>query len=156
NFIIALLPYMEQGPLYQNLANLSSNFTKSNPQYLWCNTATASDPVKSPGSQVLNVLLCPSDKLGKKTTVYQTYTFAYTNYGGIQGTQQDYYNAIRYPFDGLLFPNSYVTINQITDGTSNPIMLGERTYADTNPTGQAAVLAAGGWAWANYNSMQDF
>src|SRR5262249_46171604 len=87
----ALLPYIEQGNLYNYMSTVSNNFTNPNAQYAVCATATASDPTKSPGSQVVPGLICPSEGLASNTTVYQSSTFGMTTYGCVQGTQYDYY-----------------------------------------------------------------
>ncbi|MCE9562212.1 MAG: DUF1559 domain-containing protein [Planctomycetes bacterium] len=155
-----LLPYLEQGPLYQSMATLSNNFTLGGTplgaQYIYTHTATASDPTQSPGSQVLPALLCPSDILPKPPTfTYTLYTFAYTNYGAIQGTQMDDDSLITYPFDGAFYPNSRTTIADVTDGLSNTLFFAERTYKDANVSAQIAILKVGGWSWCNYNSMED-
>jgi prepilin-type N-terminal cleavage/methylation domain-containing protein/prepilin-type processing-associated H-X9-DG protein len=158
NWIIVLLPYIEQGPLYTNLSNLSAGFTLGNPQYTWCAQATATDPTLSPGSQIITTLLCPSDPVPKTinaTVSGHPMTLVPSNYGAVQGTQEDYYGNIAYPFDGVMFPNSFVTLTQITDGTSNTIMIGERTYTDPTPPAQTQLRASPGWAWVNFNSMQD-
>ncbi len=156
----ALLPYLEQDPLYRNMATLSNNFTLGGTplgaQYVYSKTATASDPTQSPGSQVLPMLICPSDILPKPPTfVYTLYTFAYTNYGCVQGTQMDDDSLLTYPFDGVFYPNSKTAIRDVTDGLSSTIFFAERTYKDANVSAQIAILKVGGWSWCNYNSMED-
>jgi prepilin-type N-terminal cleavage/methylation domain-containing protein/prepilin-type processing-associated H-X9-DG protein len=156
----ALLPYLEQGPLYQNMAALSNNFTIGGTalgaQYVYTKTVTATDPVLSPGSQVVPLLLCPSDVLPNPPTVtYSFYTFAYSNYGAVQGTQTDEDSLLTYPFDGPFYPNSRTTIADVTDGLSGTLFFAERTYKEAHVAGQVAILKVGGWSWCNYNSMQD-
>jgi prepilin-type N-terminal cleavage/methylation domain-containing protein/prepilin-type processing-associated H-X9-DG protein len=157
----AIFPYMEQGNIYNAMANVSNNFTVGSPssvaaQYSYTATATATDPTKSPGSQVVSMLLCPSDTLLSQQLTFSNYTFAYTNYGCIQGTQDDYYGDLAYPFDGVFYPNSATTMVGIIDGTSNTLFFGERTYWDPNPYAQTAILKSGGWSWCGFNSMQDY
>lgn len=154
----ALLPYIEQDNLYKSISNLSQGFTNVNAQYAYCATATAGDPNLSPGSQVINMLICPSETLASKTTVYQTNTFGITTYGCVQGTQFDFYNSIAYPFDGVFYPNSTTRIADILDGASNTIFFAERTFFDPDANGNKAINGAGvgGWAWCGWNSMQDY
>jgi prepilin-type processing-associated H-X9-DG protein len=83
------------------------------------------------------------------------YTFAYTNYGAVQGTQLDDDSTITYPFDGVFYPNSKTAIRDVTDGLSSTIFFAERTYKEANVSGQIAILKVGGWAWCNWNSMED-
>jgi len=155
-----LLPYAEQAPLYQSMATLSNDFTIGGTplgaQYVYTQTATASDPTLSPGSQVLPMLICPSDALPKPPTfTYTFYTFAFTNYGAVQGTQMNDDSLITYPFDGVFYPNSRTAIRDVTDGLSTTIFFAERTYKDENVSAQVALLKVGGWSWCNFNSMED-
>ena len=140
------------------MASLSSNFTNASSQYVYTATATASNSALSPGSQVIPLFLCPSEAWQQKTTVYSNSTFGLTSYGAVQGIQDDYYGDITIPFAGAIYPNSVTTVGMVSDGMSNTIFYAERTYTDPNPSAQAAMRAAGmgGWAWANYNSMEDY
>ncbi len=151
----ALLPYMEQGNTYNAMASLSNNFTSTSRQYAYTNSPTA------PGAQVISILRCPAEPWSQTTTTYTTggnsYTFGLTSYGAVQGTQDDYYGDVKYPFDGVFYPNSTTTIAGVTDGLSNTIFFAERTYTYPNPSAQAAIRAAGigGLAWCTFNSMED-
>ncbi|MBA4188097.1 MAG: hypothetical protein C0467_08765 [Planctomycetaceae bacterium] len=156
----ALLPYLEQSNLYESMASLSNNFTLGGTplgaQYVYTKTITATDPALSPGSQVLPMLLCPSDVLPNPPTfTYSFYTFAFTNYGAIQGTQMNDDSLITYPFDGVFYPNSRTAIRDVTDGLSTTIFFAERSYKDANVSAQIALLKVGGWSWCNFNSMED-
>jgi prepilin-type N-terminal cleavage/methylation domain-containing protein/prepilin-type processing-associated H-X9-DG protein len=153
----AIFPYMEQGNVATAMSSLSNGFTNTSAQYAYTATATANDPAKSPGSTPLSILICPSEPWSQKTYVYGSSTFALTSYGPVQGTQEDYFGHIYYPFDGVFYPNSSTTLLGITDGTSNTIFFAERSYTDPkNPTSQAAIRKSVGWAWCSYNSMQDY
>jgi len=55
-------------------------------------------------------------------------------------------------FDGVFQINSKTTINGISDGTSNTLMLGERYARDNIFTNLPNFR---GWAWANYSAGQD-
>jgi prepilin-type processing-associated H-X9-DG protein len=78
-----------------------------------------------------------------------------TSYCGNAGTVSVYWpNASQ---DGLFFINSNIRITDITDGTSNTFMFGERNHRDPNfdaLTGNS-LKTYGGWAWANVYSMED-
>src|SRR5260370_26751632 len=74
SWITALLPYIEQGNTYSAMSSLSNNFTNTNAQYTYSATATATDPTKSPGSQVIPILVCPSEAWTQRTSTYSTST----------------------------------------------------------------------------------
>jgi prepilin-type N-terminal cleavage/methylation domain-containing protein/prepilin-type processing-associated H-X9-DG protein len=156
SWITALLPYIEQGNTYNIMASLSNNFTDPNAQYVYTATATATDPSKSPGSQVIPMLICPSEAWTQRTSTFSTSTFALTSYGCVQGTQDDFYGDLTHPFDGVFYPNSTTKIGDVTDGMSNTIFFAERSYTDPNPSAQTAIQKSVGWSWANFNSMQDY
>jgi prepilin-type N-terminal cleavage/methylation domain-containing protein/prepilin-type processing-associated H-X9-DG protein len=158
---VALFPFMEQGNLYNAIAAQSNNFTNINAQYSFSLTATASNPSLSPGSQVVPMLLCPSEAWDQQTETYSNCTFGITNYGCVQGTQYDYYGDISNPFDGVFFINSITTVPAVSDGMSNTIFFAERTYVGPNTdapgyaTAQEKIQNVGGWAWCNY-FMEDY
>jgi prepilin-type N-terminal cleavage/methylation domain-containing protein/prepilin-type processing-associated H-X9-DG protein len=158
----ALFPFMEQGNTYNAMASLSSNFTSPQAQYAYTATATATNPTLSPGSQPIPMLLCPSEAWGQKTQVYSHYTFGITNYGCVQGTQEDYGGDLSYPYDGVFYINSMNTVATVSDGMSNTIFFAERTYTGPNrnalnyPAAQKAIQGVGGWAWCGWNSMEDY
>jgi prepilin-type processing-associated H-X9-DG protein len=53
-----------------------------------------------------------------------------------------------------MYYNSSVSINQITDGTSNTLLAGERFSLDPAMT-DSQLADVRGWAWCNYNSGED-
>ena len=64
------------------------------------------------------------------------------------------WNVASASFNGVMYYNSSVKIGQITDGTSNTLLVGERYSKD--PDLQDADLSdVRGWAWTNYNSGED-
>jgi prepilin-type N-terminal cleavage/methylation domain-containing protein len=105
----ALLPYLEQGNLYNFMSGLSNQFTNTSNQYVYTNAATASDPTQSPGSQKLSLLICPSESFDMNYT-YKTYQFVGVSYCPVQGTQDTYYKYVTYPYDGVFYPNSRTTV----------------------------------------------
>jgi prepilin-type N-terminal cleavage/methylation domain-containing protein/prepilin-type processing-associated H-X9-DG protein len=157
SWITALLPYMEQGNLYNAMAALSGDFTNVSAQYGYSATATAGNPTASPGSQVIPTLICPAEPWAQRTITYSTSTFAMTSYGCVQGTQDDFYGDLTHPFDGVFYPNSTTKVTDVSDGLSSTIFFAERTYTNpSNLTAQNAIRGSVGWSWANYNSMQDY
>jgi prepilin-type N-terminal cleavage/methylation domain-containing protein/prepilin-type processing-associated H-X9-DG protein len=159
SFFEALLPYLEQQGLYNEL-----NFVgpTSIPHY-YCisNKATPGNNSQyinclgpnSPGATIVPTFLCPSDWTPQQTTYTSgpnTYYFGAQTYGGNAGTFAFYNNAMTQ--DGIFYMNSAVRITDITDGTSNTILFGERNRFDKafkTLTG-GDLFEKSGWAWANY------
>jgi prepilin-type N-terminal cleavage/methylation domain-containing protein len=62
---------------------------------------------------------CPADSRQDRIWVLDGRPYAITSYQGIQGSD-------RYSRDGLFFAESNLSLVQISDGTSNTLMIGER------------------------------
>src|SRR4029078_10248539 len=56
--------------------------------------------------------------------------------------------------NGVMYYNSRVRIRDITDGTTNTILAGERFSFDMSLT-DPDLADRRGWAWTNYNSGED-
>jgi prepilin-type N-terminal cleavage/methylation domain-containing protein len=162
NLFMAMLPFIEQGNLYTQLnlvgtGYLTYNGTKyygNSSQYLNANGAT------SPGATVLSFLVCPSSlapSLTTYTTGGVTYSMGATCYGGVAGTETNYYNYMS--CDGVFYINSTVHLTDIIDGTSNTWMFAEHNRVD--PTydllyPKSPIGMTGGWAWANQYVGEDY
>jgi prepilin-type N-terminal cleavage/methylation domain-containing protein/prepilin-type processing-associated H-X9-DG protein len=135
-FIVHLLPYLDQAPLY-NLTNPGAN------------TMLASGQMAS----VIPVLLCPSDPTGARETENTTYTtgnlnVAVTNYKGVIGSDWDWgtyaNNVVNAGSDSFVDNNGlfhalnyrkYKKMSSITDGTSNTVAIGESVCNPNFATG---------------------
>jgi len=111
---IALMPYIEQDNLRRTL-DLTSTYA-----------ANTLGPT-SVGAQVMAILICPSDAAMPDPAVgeYGAYYFGLTSYPGCSGTSFTSTNGATMAQNGIFFTNSSITIQQITDGTSNTFMIGE-------------------------------
>jgi prepilin-type N-terminal cleavage/methylation domain-containing protein/prepilin-type processing-associated H-X9-DG protein len=149
----ALLPFVEQDNIYKSL-NLNGN---SNSQY---NAGNCDSPT-APGATIVKTFLCPSD-VGAPQTTYttggKTFYFGANTYGGNAGAVSFYTFADSktgqggMTQDGIFYINSNVGVGDITDGTSNTIMFGERMRKDATYDriyGPPAFDSRSGWAWAN-------
>jgi prepilin-type N-terminal cleavage/methylation domain-containing protein/prepilin-type processing-associated H-X9-DG protein len=138
----ALLPFVEQDPVYKAL-----DFTKN--QYANCGSQTA------PGAAVIQTFICPSDLLSQDfqstyTTGGKTYYFGANSYGGNAGVRSFYSDSMTR--DGIFYINSKVRFADITDGSSNTFLFGERFHYDPTfdklyPNGP--IQQKTGWAWSN-------
>jgi prepilin-type N-terminal cleavage/methylation domain-containing protein/prepilin-type processing-associated H-X9-DG protein len=135
NPFIEMLPYYEQDNLQRQFI-LTGNF--------FANYASDS----APGAQVIKFLICPSAPF--PSYLYLTsnglYHYGVCSYGGNGGTRFG-------GTDGLFASTQKVRLTDITDGTSNTLMFGERYPVDPNFdklfTGYVKV-GAGIWAFPLY------
>ncbi len=155
--MVALLPYFEQDNLQKNVDNYLYYAGGYNSQY---NGDYCLGP-NSLGAQVIQILICPSDRLDNPVQKYtyqgKDYYFGLSSYGGNAGQISAYYTKATQ--DGVFCINSRTRIADITDGTSNTLFFGERyhydpTYDQLYPS-EPLASSWGGWAWANETSLQD-
>src|SRR5262249_37884101 len=124
---VEAFPYFEQGNLYRcwDYNDYRNNLKGGT------NATTA---------QVLPLLLCPSDPLPNPVFDYiamdpanawRNGFYGLTSYGGTPG-RPSAGNAQTAPqiWDGIFFANSQVRIADVTDGTGNTFLLGERYHRD--------------------------
>jgi prepilin-type N-terminal cleavage/methylation domain-containing protein/prepilin-type processing-associated H-X9-DG protein len=143
---VAIMPFIEQNGLYSSLV-----VNQENPQ-----NVNAASPT-SPGATVIPITICPSDP-AMPTPAQGTYsgmTFAVTSYCGNSGTSTTSNVGSSMLLDGMFWINSKVRIREVQDGTSNTLLMGERTRLKLNQTSSTAQVV-GGWAWVNQYSMEDF
>ncbi len=111
SWILKILPYMEELVLYRKIDQSAGAYAAVNAQYRAAPIAIAICP-SYPGEEVLN------DK-----------SIAITTYSGC-------YHDVEAPIDddnhGLLFLNSHVRFDEIYDGSSNTLLLGEKLESDTD------------------------
>jgi prepilin-type processing-associated H-X9-DG protein len=124
-----LLPYLEQQTLWDEAV---VSF-RANPDFL--------GPPSHPGAErALPVFGCPNDsRTATPQRVADYYTRGLTSYLGVAGWNMD-------RPDGVLFPNSAVRLTDITDGSSNTLLVGER------PPSADMVL---GWWYAGWGQNRD-
>jgi len=128
SWLTRLLPYVEQEALWQRSlsAFMQNKFFETPPHFAIC-------------ERVVPAYVCPMDPKAQQPQVFPDFTMAFTDYLGVWGTN-------RRQRDGVLFLDSNVRISDITDGTSNTLMVGER------PPSADGVL---GWWYAGWGQVQD-
>lgn len=139
SWLTYILPYVEQAPLYNQLILTQR-------EYAYCLGPT------SPGANVVPIYICPSDYVPATTIEYGTYYFGVNSYFGNAGTKA--WPVSSASLNGVLYYNSSMRISNITDGTSNTLLAGER-YSQDPVVPDVDLADWRGWAWTNYNSGGD-
>ena len=140
-----VLPYIDQAPLY-NLLNAGSTTLDQN---------LANATVRQALQQPMAVFLCPSDpgpNLNDYVSSSNNYNFTVTDgTTSYQIARSDYVMVANawdsttppvYPAHGIGFANSSIRFRDITDGSSNTILVGERAYVykSNNKVGGANAI----------------
>jgi prepilin-type N-terminal cleavage/methylation domain-containing protein/prepilin-type processing-associated H-X9-DG protein len=162
NELVALLPFLEQQALYQQL-KVAGPFP------------FMADPTipGGPCSTALSVLACPSDALPSPPTTQtppvlfgSTAYFGVTSYAGNYGALPE--GDINLGLDGVFVPQSSgptalpvspTRIMGITDGTSNTILFGERHSTDPNWNVYVAAIGAffgGDWTSVTFYDLYSY
>ena len=139
SWLTMILPYIDQAPLF-------SEIDLTQREYDYCGSPT------SPGASLIAAYICPADYVPQTVIQYSTYYFGVNSYFANAGTCA--WPVGSASLNGVMYYNSSVTINQITDGTSNTLLAGERYSKDPSLT-DSQLAGVRGWAWTNYNSGQD-
>lgn len=132
---MALLPFVEQQPLYDRLGPITANMDLSD--------ATRLSLVQT----VLTGYICPSDSgpdLNEKTEPYgASQRLARSNYLGIMGSTT--VQASTDDGNGIMFQKSKIRFGDIKDGSSQTFLLGERDHI----TRRGALWAGTARSWSS-------
>jgi prepilin-type N-terminal cleavage/methylation domain-containing protein/prepilin-type processing-associated H-X9-DG protein len=132
-----LLPYVEQDALYRQMG-VSESTMFGNKQSTF--------PTDVPGqlsTTKLAIFRCPSDTGPDINPIRNQH--AMSNYRGVAGPYTYPYISVNMDFGGIFWQNSKVTLTEITDGTSNTLMIGECKFDEKS--GQTACIWAGMTGW---------
>jgi prepilin-type N-terminal cleavage/methylation domain-containing protein/prepilin-type processing-associated H-X9-DG protein len=140
SWLLWILPYMEQQNLYNELNLTVRDYGNTNGP-------------NTPGATVVKAYICPADYVPLQTITYGTYYFGVNSYLGNAGTIAQVQTGPP-SLNGVLYFNSSVSIQQITDGTTNTFLAGERYSYDPNMS-DTDLADYRGWAWCNEDSGED-
>jgi prepilin-type N-terminal cleavage/methylation domain-containing protein/prepilin-type processing-associated H-X9-DG protein len=143
NVWVELLPYFEQENLYKQWDYED-------------NRKNVAPDRNSAQVQVIKLLLCHSDVLPATVTQFTSVAawasgfYGVSSYGGNAGTRSS--GPDKVSRDGVFFIDSCVRIADITDGTSNTLLFGERFHRDPEadrrlPPGSGPLGGLGKWAY---------
>jgi prepilin-type N-terminal cleavage/methylation domain-containing protein/prepilin-type processing-associated H-X9-DG protein len=127
---VEILPQLEQQSLYDQIAVTKGGLWNRNVDDLeWY-----SDPGKSRGiKENLRVLVCPSETSQSLSEVYAPVIAATSSYAFVQGSRGPNVatTIVKFDNDGLFLYVLRRKANQVVDGLSNTVMLGEVVLTDT-------------------------
>ena len=139
SWLVWVMPFIEANNSFDQL-NLTERERNSG------NVAT----LASPGAQSISAFLCPSDFETETINEISGNFYAPNSYVGCAGRRSYFITSAT--GDGVLNYNSSVTFGEITDGSSNTFLLGERFHFDAAWEGFSTRR---GWAWSNSLAAQD-
>jgi len=139
SWLVWIMPFIEASNSFDQL-NLNERERDSG------NVAS----LASPGAQLINAFICPSDNEPDTINEISGNFYAPNSYVGCAGRVAFWINDAT--GDGVLNYNSSVTFGEITDGSSNTFLLGERFHFDEEWPGFSTFR---GWAWSNALAAQD-
>jgi prepilin-type processing-associated H-X9-DG protein len=123
-----ILPYLEHESLWRRI----DEAYRQDPNFL-------DVPPHTDRSTLVPSYVCPADSRALFERGSARASPAFTSYLGVEGTDQ-------FKKDGLLFIDSRVRLEDVTDGTSRTLMVGER------PPSADGIL---GWWYAGWGQAQD-
>ena len=169
NWGTLILPYIEQKSIHDLLASVSDSFTN------FTSRDNSVSPAVNYEQSVLPIFICPSDAVGdlneRRPSMDNQGPAAKSNYVGVVGPKlphdltngginnssfyeidgsgvpfPDDATKFRYEFPGMLFQNSKVSFADVTDGSSNTFLIGERDSAPgILPNGDEEFRRAAMW-----------
>ncbi|HJZ58675.1 MAG TPA: DUF1559 domain-containing protein [Gemmataceae bacterium] len=153
-----VLPFVEQDPLYKEMGLPSAVFGVLPPATGPIPIAAGPNTVRNQLSQTkLSIYRCPSDTGPDLNPLRMNH--AMSNYRAIMGPNgadiNPYYGfaIVDQDLGGLMFQNSSVRLEQVTDGTSNTLAVGECMW-DGTPVGTAGDVNKRAAIWVGMTGLR--
>ena len=149
---VFVLPYIEQNASYDAIQELSSNFEVPTLDYIDANGVNYA-------STVISTFQCPSCPMGDFQTRRldpDVTMHAKSNYVGVygntraNGTDQEISKQ-----SGMLYYNSATTFGEVTDGSSNTFLVGERDGAPMGEGTDGIARTRGASVWCSHMARLD-
>ena len=145
NWGVTVLPFIEQTPVYDRIQELSTNFTVPQLDYV------DADGINY-ASVVISSFLCPSCPMGDFQTErpHGNEMHGKSNYVGIYGNNRvNSKPQSESKLPGMLYLNSATTFGEITDGSSNTFLIGERDGASMGIGSDNVMRTRGAAVWCS-------
>jgi prepilin-type N-terminal cleavage/methylation domain-containing protein len=120
----SILPQIEQQNVFSQLIFGIDNTSYSTPQFTWAKDLPSNlQLMKTP----IPTLICPSETLPTARPA----GFGFATYRGVMGSEPQgdtNYGNVLWLTNGMLYPNSAVRMQDITDGTSQTLLMGDSRF----------------------------
>jgi prepilin-type processing-associated H-X9-DG protein len=145
-----LLPYVEQGSLYQRIHFGVPAYAFSIPFNDGTDRGPAGDPANAFAAEHMpRVFSCPSAHRVKPNTQFKDYAINYGSGVNVHGTIPE--TPERSPMNGIGWVNSRVQFREITDGLSSTILFVESAHSSSH-NGVPADVGTNQFFWIDLNS----
>jgi prepilin-type N-terminal cleavage/methylation domain-containing protein/prepilin-type processing-associated H-X9-DG protein len=131
SWMALMMPYYEQDNLYRQADTWARGTTYPYQYWPWGGFWLSPQSPANPAlGTIVKTLICPADNRQDLTIPGSSWggngNVAFCGYLGVAGVSGDYSNNTNSILQGVLFLKSKTRMTDITDGTSNTLMVGER------------------------------
>jgi prepilin-type N-terminal cleavage/methylation domain-containing protein/prepilin-type processing-associated H-X9-DG protein len=124
SWLAQILPFVEQDNLYMKADAWAKTGPGNAPWWPWGSSVSPPSPPNPALGTSVPIYTCPSDWRPLQAQDEGSMTVAFTSYLGVSGSPSG--DFAHKPGNGILYWTSKTRLLQITDGTSNTVMVGER------------------------------